>query len=170
VYVRAFAYRPAAGYLLRSLARRLLKIPVLRYVDDLFGADRRQCADGALDALARPRVHTALRRVAPTCPHVPPFRLVRACLGPAAIAERKLEIGMPLVILGISVRCVNEGVRFTLDEKKRHAWRAQVEAALACGQLNPGACFACTRTGASVHASGPSRRCSREDGRASRMV
>lgn len=28
------------GCLIRTLARRLLKIPVLRYVDDLFGADR----------------------------------------------------------------------------------------------------------------------------------
>ena len=36
------------GHMLRSLARRLLKIPVLRYVDDYFGADRLQCAAGAL--------------------------------------------------------------------------------------------------------------------------
>ena len=41
------------GHMLKSLARRLLKIPVLRYVDDYFGADRLQCAAGALSAFAR---------------------------------------------------------------------------------------------------------------------
>jgi len=106
-----------SGYMLRSLARRLLKIPVLRYVDDFYGADRHECAEGALDALAR---------------------LVRACLGESAIAKHKLEVGMQLVVLGIQVHLDSSGARFTLDPKKGKAWRGMIERALDSGHLCPG--------------------------------
>ena len=103
--------------MLRSLARRLLKIPVLRYVDDFYGADRHECIEGALDALAR---------------------LVRACLGESAIAKHKCEVGMPLVVLGIQVHLDSSGARFTLDPKKGKAWREQIAHALDSGNLCPG--------------------------------
>ena len=69
--------------MLRSFARRILKIPVLRYVDDCFGADRLECVDVALGALAR---------------------LVRACLGPTAIAKHKLEVGNGLFSAAAELR------------------------------------------------------------------
>ena len=106
------------GFMLRSFARRILKIPVLRYVDDYFGADRLECVDVALDALAR---------------------LVRACLGPTAIAKHKLEVGNPLVILGIRVEVTAVGARFSLDKAKAEDWAAQIADALACMRLFPGA-------------------------------
>ena len=65
-------------------------------------------------------------------------RLVRACLGESAIAKHKLEVGMPLVVLGIQVHLDSSGARFTLDPKKGKAWRGMIERALDSGHLCPG--------------------------------
>ena len=56
---------------------------MLRYVDDMFGAERHGCEQHAMECVAR---------------------LVIAILGPGAVAEAKMEFGMPLVVLGISVQ------------------------------------------------------------------
>ena len=45
--------RRIAGALLRKLARRLLHIPALRYVDDFFGVDRESCIEHTMQCFAR---------------------------------------------------------------------------------------------------------------------
>ena len=68
------------GALITCIARRLLFIPLLRYVDDVFSVDRPQCVEHSLECIAR---------------------LVRAILGPDALKEKKMEFGSPLVVLGV---------------------------------------------------------------------
>ena len=58
--------------------RVLLENPVLRYVDDLFFAERAACVEHCRDCVAR---------------------LVRAFLGPDAMAGKTLCNGLPLEIL-----------------------------------------------------------------------
>ena len=87
-----------------AICRRLLRIPVLRYVDDLFGVDRRGEARSlsrlprvrarARPPLARAQAHHALSCV---------VRVIRCILGSASVADRKTESGCPLVILGLSI-------------------------------------------------------------------
>ena len=79
------------GCLLRALARRLLKLPVLTYVDDYFAIDREQSAASAMAFFAR---------------------LVRLCLGSSSVADRKLECGNPLVVLGVECALGRAGVTF----------------------------------------------------------
>ena len=83
------------GALLASIATEFLRIPVLRYVDDYFSVERCETNEHAMTCFAR---------------------LVRALLGQSAIAERKLECGPSLVVLGMLVNPSPKGVRFTLDK------------------------------------------------------
>ena len=105
------------GSLLCAIARRVLKIPMLRYVDDFFAADRRESADKAMGIFAR---------------------LVRCCLGQSAVAKDKLECGNPLTILGIRVTLCGEGVIFWPDDKKVVKWTGQIESYLALSRLTEG--------------------------------
>ena len=57
-------------------------------------------------------------------------RLVKVLLGEDAIAERKLEAGNPLTILGIQVQANLGGVAFTPDAEKVKAWIDDIERAL----------------------------------------
>jgi hypothetical protein len=68
------------GSLFRHLGRRLLFIPLLRYVDDYFSMDTEELAAHAMTCFAR---------------------VVRALLGTGAVADSKLESAMPLVVLGL---------------------------------------------------------------------
>ena len=54
------------GELITALARKLLHLPVFRYVDDWFGADKPGCAEHAMGCMAR---------------------LVRALLGESSVAD-----------------------------------------------------------------------------------
>ena len=65
--------------LLRTIGRRILKIPLHVFVDDYFTVDYAGVAGDTLNVFDR---------------------LVRACLGPDATSPRKLEFGNPLEILG----------------------------------------------------------------------
>jgi len=67
-----------------------------------------------------------------------PVRLIRACLGETAIAERKLESGNPLVVLGVEVLLAPEGLTFWPATGKVEKWLAKIDAALASGSLRPG--------------------------------
>ena len=89
------------GCLLRALARRLLMLPVLTYVDDYFAIDREQNAAGAMMLFAR---------------------LVRLCLGLSSVADRKLECGNPLVVLGVECALGNRGVTFWPSADKVQKW------------------------------------------------
>ena len=70
------------GALVAELARRLLFLPVFRYVDDFFAAERLECLRHGMVCFVR---------------------LIRALLGPSAVSDQKVDCGRSLVILGISV-------------------------------------------------------------------
>ena len=72
-----------SGSLLKALARRLLYIVTLHYVDDYFGTDRDLSVEHAKLCFAR---------------------LVRACLGQSTMASKKFDHGHCLVILGVEIR------------------------------------------------------------------
>ena len=65
-------------------------------------------------------------------------RLVRALLGPDAVAERKMEFGSKLVILGIEVSPSLEGFTCRLDTEKAKKCIRTIEQALDCKELHPG--------------------------------
>ena len=60
-------------------------------------------------------------------------RLVRCLLGIDAIADRKLEAGMPLVILGIRVMFSVGGIMMTPDQAKIDKWCRLIREALSRG-------------------------------------
>jgi hypothetical protein len=105
------------GALLCHVGRVMLLIPLERYVDDLFSADRPECAEHAMRCFAE---------------------VVRAMLGPTAIAERKLECGNPLVVLGISVAVAFPRIELTLPDDKVAKWSGQIREALASMRLGSG--------------------------------
>ena len=75
----ASAYRwDKVGAFLRYLARKLLKLPLCRYVDDFFGVESKRNVQHALDCFTR---------------------LTRALLGATSLADDKGEHGMPLVVV-----------------------------------------------------------------------
>jgi len=53
-------------------------------------------------------------------------RLVRALLGDTAVAERKLEHGNPLVILGIRVTLSETGFTCWPDKEKVLKWKTKI--------------------------------------------
>ena len=97
------------GELLCFLARRLLHIPILRYVDDYFAPELPACADHAAHAFAR---------------------MVRLLLGPTAISESKLLWGMPLEILGLDVEVNPVGIKCKPTVAKSEKWLGQIQQAL----------------------------------------
>ena len=91
------------GDLLCQLGRKLLGIPLFRYVDDYFAVDRQRLS------MHTPRVLTVsfpLMHRPETVKHALEtfMRLIRAILGQDAVADRKVEHGNDLVILGIKAR------------------------------------------------------------------
>eukprot|EP00969_Alexandrium_andersonii_P043904 1925114-Alexandrium_andersonii.AAC.1 len=66
-------------------------------------------------------------------------RVIRAILGSSAIADRKLEHGVPLVILGLRVEAADGGIRVSPDADKVTKWCGVIEEALRTGALPSGA-------------------------------
>ena len=97
------------GELLLRIGRSLLFLPLLRYVDDYFSADRQSCAKHAMLCFAR---------------------LVRCLLGSSAVSERKLCCASPLTLLGLDVSLSNVGARFTVHADKRQKWMKRIQSAL----------------------------------------
>ena len=95
----------------------MLKLPVLLYVDDYFSLDREVNAESAMQIFAR---------------------LVRVCLGGDAIADRKLESGNPLVVLGIECAHDHRGVTFWPAPEKVIQWKATIERFLATKHMTTG--------------------------------
>ncbi len=54
-------------------------------------------------------------------------------LGPSAIAARKLECGMPLTVLGVSISLEECGLKAIPDKVKCVKWIKCIEQALASG-------------------------------------
>ena len=104
------------GELIKALARRILKLPVLRFVDDYFSAESKETAQHAMQCLARCDCifHVFHFLVPVTCL----IRVVRAVMGEDAIAKNKLEHGNPLTILGTTVEVSMAGVIFVPNEEK----------------------------------------------------
>ena len=77
------------GALFAAIARKALHVAVYRYVDDFFAPERPQTLEHAMQCFAR---------------------LVRVLLGQSALAEKKLECGLSLCILGVDVSLSSFGV------------------------------------------------------------
>ena len=88
------------GALLTHIARKCLKLAVLRYVDDFFGCERcviyiGEFRAGSLSVIVRLET---LEHAAKCL-----LRLVRLLLGPASVADHKVGWGTHLVVLGVEV-------------------------------------------------------------------
>ena len=105
------------GALLCHLARKVLDLAVLRYVDDFFCAARRGEAQRSMQFFAR---------------------LVRVLLGPSAVSERKLAAGNPLEVLGVIAGIEASEIVFFPSPDKVIAWLAVLEHALETGRMHPG--------------------------------
>ena len=113
-----FAWDRVGAALVR-IARVILKIPLLRYVDDLFTAERSQCVEHCMSCVVR---------------------LVRVLLGPTSVSEKKVSCGMPLEVLGIVVQADCEGIMFWPSEAKVSKWSAHIRAALDAKHVSNGEC------------------------------
>ena len=105
------------GALLAHIARCVLLTPVLRFVDDFFSVDHPECVQHAMECFAR---------------------IVRALLGVSAIADKKLEYGCPLVVLGLNFESNVERVRVWPTQDKLDKWSGRIRDALDTGFLKPG--------------------------------
>jgi len=89
------------GALITAFARKLLHLPVFRYVDDWFAADRHLCA--CCSHLRLCSCVSLFRHDTTEHAMMCMARLVRVLLGETAISARKLECGPSLTVLGINV-------------------------------------------------------------------
>jgi hypothetical protein len=105
------------GDMIKTLARRLLHLPVCRFVDDYFAVERLELAAHALEVFVR---------------------LVRALMGTSAIENRKCDHGNPMAILGVSVCVTQFGFTFVPDEAKVTKWSRQIAEALRTSRLTGG--------------------------------
>ena len=92
------------GDLLLCIARDILFLPVFRYVDDYFCAERYSHSHAS--NIYTPCMFVCLRPETMESGMDMFARMVRALLGPTAVSERKLECGRELEVLGILVRFV----------------------------------------------------------------
>ena len=95
----------------------MLWIPVFRYVDDYFSLEKEATARHAMQCFVR---------------------LVRATLGPDALAERKTECKRPLEVLGIEVEVEQDGVTLEVTATKRKEWGDRLREAKHSGILTAG--------------------------------
>ena len=105
------------GDLILTIARRILHMPMSRYVDDYFSPERQENMVQGSQLFAR---------------------LVRMLLGKTSIAVDKLKSELSLVVLGILVQPSKTGVSFCLCEKKTEKWLACLEEAIVTGRLDSG--------------------------------
>lgn len=93
------------GAALVAICRRLLRIPILRYVDDLFGVERSGEARLALSPPPLPSHPVDPLRARAKAQHALScvVRVIRCILGPTSVADKKTESGPSLVILGLAI-------------------------------------------------------------------
>jgi len=72
-------------------------------------------------------------------------RLARILLGPDAIAERKLECGKSLCVLGVDIALGKRGFRCRPAAKKVDRWVSMIDGALEADKLLPGRHLVCWR-------------------------
>ena len=105
------------GALISSIARRLFKMIIYRYVDDYFSAERSETAEHSMQIFAR---------------------LVRMLLGSTSVSKKKLEWGRKLQVLGMMVTPQEDGIRLKLIPEKASKWCALIDEALASKHLTAG--------------------------------
>ena len=127
----------AAGELITAIARRVLFLPVLRFVDDYFAAEREEVAWHAMKIFAR-HVFQCMRRSLVSFEYARMARLVRVVLGSSAVANRKLETGNPLVILGVLVKTNLVGATYVPPPEKIRQWISLIRHYLESGILGAG--------------------------------
>jgi len=94
---------------------KLLHMPILRYVDDYFSVDTAENVEHGLRCFTR---------------------VIRAIMGTGSLAERKLEFGRELIILGVDTSLASPGLlSLAPAEKKRAKWLASIESFLADDKL-----------------------------------
>ena len=124
------------GRMITKFARTLLRLPVHQYVDDWFAVER--CA-ACLGLLARrPCGRSACRLCCAEHAMNCLARLVRALLGSTAVANRKLEYGASLLVLGIVLTPGTDSYRCELSAAKAAKCIATIEKALEVNELLPG--------------------------------
>jgi hypothetical protein len=94
---------------LSHLARRLLRLAVLHFVDDFFAAEAHECVEHALQCLVK---------------------LFRMLLGDAAVSDLKIDFGKALVILGVYIMSNSCGVRCVPAADKIQNWKHMIKEAL----------------------------------------
>ena len=102
------------GALLCHVARVMLHLPLLRYVDDYFSADRAESSAHALQCFAR---------------------VVRAIMGDDALAEHKLQHGMPLNVLGLTFTVTMDHIHIWPSQDKTDKWLGTIRHAIATKHL-----------------------------------
>lgn len=105
------------GNLLAVLTRSYLRIGCFRYVDDYFGAESVKTAEHAALCLAR---------------------LFRALLGKESVADKKIEWGAMLTILGVDIMPNEMGCRCRPSRDKARRWCDSIAEALSNDLLMPG--------------------------------
>jgi hypothetical protein len=105
------------GAFIKHVGRVALALPVFRYVDDYYSPEKKETAEHALGCFAR---------------------VVRAMLGQDALSNEKMDQGVPLEILGITVGVTQQEVRLELTEKKRVEWTDKLLTARKGGIMMPG--------------------------------
>lgn len=96
---------------------QVLKIPMLRYVDDFLGLDRFECVDHGLDCFAR---------------------VVRCILGVSALSFHKMGVNITMEFLGICVSPSLNGISFWPSRVKVLRWSEDIKEALRSNTLSAG--------------------------------
>jgi hypothetical protein len=105
------------GELLAHIARSVLKLPLLRYVDDFFGVEDPSLVEHASQCFEK---------------------LMSILLGPETIAPEKLAYGSPLEILGVDCQCDDVGFTARPSQNKINKWTSEINMALLADLLHPG--------------------------------
>ena len=94
------------GALLCKIARCTLRLAIFRYVDDFFAPEKPSLMEHAMNCFAR---------------------VVRVLLGKSAIADRKLECGCELVVLGVQMASTHQGFWCRPAKEKAEKCLATIE-------------------------------------------
>ncbi len=123
-----------AGALLTTIARKLLRLPIFRYVDDVFCTDR--C--GAICTLGAASIHVRCRPESVEHALQCMVRLIKALLGIDAVASHKAEFGLHLTVLGVELAPGSEGFTCRMSCRKALKCRGMIIAALEAWELHSG--------------------------------
>jgi hypothetical protein len=125
------------GAAITHIARKYLKIALLRYVDDLFAAERCVCLVCVVvlgSACVRNKCRKETMEHAVSCM----ARLIRVLLGPTAVADQKLAFGARLDVLGVDIKMSKRGYKCCPTKRKVRKWLKTLQQAVDEGRLAPG--------------------------------